>query len=618
MAPYVRSLLVFLFFLGACAAPKPVPPKKPSLPPPEVAHPKETAYLKRTFESAKPFLRLLDLSDQQAIDFPTLKTRLLAEAKLQKLSRQEIKDGLFWLNYLENKAARIKMFYRVPGEKAELVTAKGFLQRGRAWMPPVMAAMWDHCQHRVEAGSRVHLNTLKGWQSPAYVAWEMGQSQSDLPTTLKKVGLPFYTNRHQQRPLIQASIGTIEGRGVAQRLAKRCGEFGFSLDQGKNIAFIGDELLYQPIFASAQLPPDLAQPLEQALHEAQFYPSPQGLKVILAMAFKESSLLWNPSVNEIKKKSLREQFHKVLGPTEVGWGRFLTGLMLDKKLEQEKEALTKRLLEITEPKSHATEYDVYLWSHQAAQLLDQLMDKYSSLAKLGSQALNLEARLRRLRYEPQTFGLWQVNINHLVEKLNQNPELSARFPEVFIKGQVDRHGLIASLSGLKKAPLNKTRTLTLIFLTKIKPRYLDHQQGHPHDLLFFAAENLTGELSTFRAAIQLRLSYKLKRPVSADGDLAFYKPYSLTIDWTHQSQTQWFLLRYALDNKKAWGKTSPKALVTQLCEAQLRSDLLKNPLYLRLMGPTAGERAFPQIKSELYSQGPRSYGRRVLALAEQF
>jgi len=151
------------------------------------------------------------------------------------------------------------------------------------------------------------------------------------------------------------------------------------------------------------------------------------------------------------------------------------------------------------------------------------------------------------------------------------------------------------------------------------PRYFTHLNGSNLDLLFFAAENLAGEFSTYRAATQKEINRKLKTNLSLDGDLAIYYPYSTKINWQKQSNSQKALLKY-IQTIRGTLKTrqSNTRLLMDICLAETKTKLFQSLVYKALFSKKGGVRIFPEIKSDLYSESPKQYGYKVIKLAGNY
>ncbi|MDT8447055.1 MAG: hypothetical protein RRB13_09230 [bacterium] len=605
-----RSTVQTLFLCGlfllltACAprrAPKPTPPLPPKIPA------AQQTSLQEAYQKALPFLRASPKVDPN-LNFDQLRRQLRQAAK--GLSKAQIEDGLYWIKLVETQPAPLAALAGLSLKASEPVEKAHWTQSASgAILPPDSASLWRHCRlaFTMQKGGQVHL--AAGWQSPAALTWQMAQGPGSLRASLQRWGLPGYSPFHSAQPPLAYKIDS----GNANDLIQLCRPLGLEA-QGPFLRFIGLEALYQPILT--KLPPELAEPLRTGLERASFYPSPEGLRVILSMGFKESSLQWDPALTLPKKQEMRDQFLAVLSTTESSWGAALTQMVLSKRLLNQKEQLATELRQILEPKKRSTEYDFYRWTRKANRFLKELLKEHGQLAKLGSKFLDIEKKLGRLEKEPQTFGLFQLNVNHLAEKLARQPRLARRFVPVMPRGQPDRDALVRSLSGLPHAPLNLAQTFELIFRAELAPRYRDHLRGEPGDLYYFAAENLTGPLSTYRTAIQARLSETLRRPLTLDGDLAFSLPYSRRLDPKRRSNSQKALLAFAKSRAKEL--KNPDKEVLKLLKTTRYDQLAQTPLYQLLMKDHLGERQYPQISSELYHQTPRSYASRVLKEARQF
>ncbi len=148
---------------------------------------------------------------------------------------------------------------------------------------------------------------------------------------------------------------------------------------------------------------------------------------------------------------------------------------------------------------------------------------------------------------------------------------------------------------------------------------MNHFQGDKKDLSFFIAENMSGEMSTYRAAIQQELNKKIGSKLVEDGDLTFYLPYSTKINWSRRSKTHQTLLQFVHKHQYYFEPpVNPPKLLKELCRAGSLTQLEHLELYVKIMGKKIGLRIFPDIKSSLYNQTPYDYARIVIKKARLF
>ena len=588
-------------------------PKEPA--PLPMGDPEETAALSQAFAAALPSFSGME---EPALDlsWEGLKGGIKKNAQAKGLTKGQTEAGLHWVNQMEKDPGLLARTFGLDPKASLPLPNSAVTAVGSVWLPYGVASMWQHCQLQFKRETGLALELTQGWHSGAYQLWALAKVSTSLSQGVRSFGpLGPFGPSGIRAPLGYRLEAPPEGMESARTLLfGHCINFGLEESGPNQLTFVGPEALYRP--SLAKLPEPYGPEFLAALEMSHFYPSPEGLRGILSIAFQESSLVWDPALTDEKKQAIREQFLLPMAAAAAGLGGTLSQMVLPQRLVEEQSKLATDLVALLGRRS--TEYDFYRWTRQTNQFIKEMMAEYGGLAQWGSQFLHLEQKFKRLEYEPQTFGLWQLNVNHLSERISGNSALRHKYPALFFKGgNLSREWLIESLSGRPKAPLNRIQTLSLIFESALGPRYLDHFLGQKEDLLYFAGENLTGELSSFRAAVQVRLGEVTGAKLTFDGDLAFSKPYSRQLDHSRTSQTQKVLLAYAQGQKKALS-VSPQKAVTELCSASRRSELMASKLYRLLMKGRMGQRVFPKIRSELYQQSPYSYGNRVLKRAENF
>ncbi len=362
----------------------------------------------------------------------------------------------------------------------------------------------------------------------------------------------------------------------------------------------------------------LAKKFLMAIKVTNFFPSPEGLEAIMAMGYQESSLLWDPKIYPHKKKKIKKKFQETWIRLDSEFINHDTGGLLCEELKAERKNLENELAVITDPKNKGiTEYQYYLWTRKLHRFFNKVIKAKPGIVKIGKSYSNIDAMVNRIAHEPKTFGLWQINVNNLKERLELRSDLVNKFPRLYLNQDsqrvVDRDGLVACLSGTPNAPLSKQKTLELIIYAFIIPRYNNHLRGTPDDVCYFVGENLCGDFSSYRAPIQSMLNKKLNKNLVEDGDLSYSCPYSIQIDWSRESNTQKALKEFINTNKTYFSSpVQPDALVKALCEAVSWDQLQTLELYKVLMGKNAGQRMFPKIRSTLYGQSPEDYVKKVM------
>ncbi len=598
----------------------------------------ERQYLNLLFQkSRKVFLAMKHPLGYHRLTWQSLRRMVKETVRETGFSSALEQSSLQWVDFLEKESSRLISLYRLPYQlqSTRQNLKLGFIKSGDALVTPALQSMWQHCKLNVEDRlPGFSLKLISGYRSPAYEAVRLTRSSASLEKSLKAIAPPYF-NRHQ-RGVPDITIELITGKGAHKKgrewetLSQVCQPFGFTLTlvkAGKNegeLGFVGIEQLYRSTFSSDLIPPRTKRDFFNAMTKTGFYPSPTGLRVLFAISAQESSVSWNPRLNKPKKAEIRNKFNRILENIEAGFGGKVSDMFFSKVLIKEKNRLIQELRRITDPGNRRIrEYDFYLWTLKTRHFLTHLLEENRNLTRFGQWLFKIKQFADQIQYEPQTFGLWQINVNHLIERIEDHHQLRRRFPEIFYKNgelwKVDRARMIDILSGKSNSVLDRQRTLELIIHTYLQPRYQRHLLGHQDDLKFFIAENVAGEMSTFRAAIQQQLNERMESGLILDGDLSFYHPYSTRIDLKRASNTQnafrkFIQLRYPYFKRPV---DAEKLLLT-LCEASSWEQLQRSELYRRIMKKKRGQRIFPEIKSQLYQQTPRTYAEIVLKKSKLF
>ncbi len=594
--------------------------------------------LRLLFRQSQPVFHAMTVTPKNhRLSWKSLYELIEETAARNRISVDQKQHALQWVGYLEKNSRQLINLFRLPyiWKSPQNRRSLDFVRNGNALLTPVLNSMWQHCKLNFE--NRLpdwQINLISGYHSPAYEAFLMMQSSKTLDDVLRKTAPPNF-NRHQRAiPDItlllsgkRAQVPTIKHW---EQLHQICNPFGFTAgdvlqkNQKAELRFVGVERLYQSTFSSKLIPEKTKKNFFSAMQRTGFYPSPDGLRVLFAISAQESSVSWNPRLNKRKKEDLKKKFNRILVNIENAFGETVSELFFSVALNREKLLLVAELERITNPRNRRIrEYDFYLWTQKVRRFLDQLLKENRKLTRFGQWLFKIEQFAEQIQYEPQTFGMWQINVNHLIERIQSFRQLRRRFPEIYSKSgekwEVNRTRLIDVLSGMPTSILDRQRTLELIIHTYLQPRYQSHLQGHENDLMFFIAENVAGEMSTYRAAIQRELNNRIGSHLIPDGDLSFYYPYSTRIDWNRPSNTQIIFQKFIQKRYAYFSRpVDAKKLVQDLCEVKTWRKMRESELYRRIMRKKRGQRAFPQIKSELYQQTPLSYARIVLKKSQLF
>jgi hypothetical protein len=592
---------------------------------------------KSLFQKSRRTFFLLNFRGKHHLTWKEVRRGIYNLQRYQKISSQEAKSTLKLIQFFINQRRKVGTIFHTPFQYQGVHSIpKKLIWVDQGWILPEMKSMWEHVKAEFyQKFPKYSLKIIAGYQTPAYQLYQVSQHSGKLVDVLKNIPPPYYSFHSKSIPSItvDAFVGgksAILSREYLafRKIAQKYGFYSFAKKQQSYLTsgdfyFIGLKKLYQKVLSSKRVPSQFSKEFFAAMKQQEFYPSPEGLAIIFALSYKEASFQWNPRLNGKKKKEVKAKFYQNFAKITDGVGGFISNLFLSKSFKKEKKQVEKELLRITNLKNYKiTEYDLYQWSQKTYRFFQGFIKKNQKVVNLGSFFFNVQEALQRLEKEPQTFGLWQINVNHFVDRLENQTFVQKKFPEFLIPKtkKVDRHGLVQALSGVHQK-ISHQKTLALIIQAYLKPRYQNHLQGNSSDFHFFIAENLGGEMSTYRAPIQKQLNEEFKQlpHLAVDGDLAIYHPYSIKINWMKTSNTQKRLLYFINQNLTLFERDFyPKDLIQALCLADSWKKLKKSKLYLAIMKNRAGLRSYPQIKSSLYSQSPKNYVGKVLKIIQKF
>jgi len=631
--------LIIALLLIACAKPEKPKPTTVQIQkkiPQTTAAERRRKQLESLFKDSHKLFQSIPLPTSADINWSTLTKLVNLYGAKNNYSKKNINNAHKIIRTLKQGRRNLKksFHFKWNWQGLRVPDSSLFIKRGPVLGSIELFSMWDHCSLELQNHSfPLYFELKSAWQSPAYQALLLLKSANTLRVAFEKIPPPFFSAHQKLLPAITIKVKPHKNAKVNWKpFDQSCRQFGFvptGTLSGRNqqeYLFIGVKKLYSKLLNSKRIPQELLDNLLDALYQGNFFPSVKGLETILALSEKESSFQWNPRVNRIKKKSLKKEFDSTIFDKKNGVSSYFVDLLLSKDLLKQKSDLIEDLEKITDIKNpHVTEFDIYLWSRKALDFIHGVMNRYDQSSKVGSFFFDLNTRLKHLEYEPQTFGLWQSNVNNLLQLLQQKKTKAKKYPEIFNKGKIDRHQLVRALSGLPDSMSHK-KTLSLLFETTIKPAYYNHLQGEEDDLNYFASENLVGKMATYRATIQKKLNEFLKTNLTIDGDLAHYYPYSLQINWDRRSNSQLALYKFIFKNKETLLKGLDSSqlgeeadqLIREICQASTKEELFRSKLYRAIMKGEIGKRIYPKIASRLYGQTPEDYAEKVFKLASQY
>jgi len=599
---------------------------------------KERVHLDNLFRESRDVIASLNMTEAMAnVSWPELGRLLKARGDDDQKLKKPVKNAQALIDILRQKHHILESQYEFDFERLpEIETFPAvYIRYGGIFLTPGMASMFDHCRRYFQkAKPDWEVKLLAGYRSPAYQLYLLSKEKGTLSQALRNTAPPYYSRHQLAIPDIKIRLipngESADPRIVWPSLGNICQRFGLTLhsDQPEDfeteLRFPGIKNLYQVILSNELIPEQIAADFEEALIRAGFYPSPEGLQVIFALSAQESTIQWNPRLNESKKSFLNKRFYHSFASINSNLGESVAKLFLPSEYQQQKRQLIEELERITDPEEkRIREYDVYLWTRKTHRFLKQILIDNKQIGQIGQWFFELRSMTDQLFYEPQTFGLWQINVNHLLERIIARPRLRRRFPELFYRTngewKVSRNWLVDALSGVRSSPLNRQKTIELIVRIYLKPRYLNHLHGDKDDMLYFIAENMGGEMSTFRTAVQYELNRNLGSTLRLDGDLTYYLPHSIKIDWSRQSNSYIKLMEYIGTDPQRFNKPmNVKKLIDELCRAENWQQLKQSELYQHIMSDSEFVRRYPEIKSELYQQTPLGYAKKVMKKALLF
>jgi hypothetical protein len=583
--------------------------------------------LEQLFANSQPILSHLPIQNRQNISWDALINTLEKDVRFQQLSQKKQFDLKIWINIFRNRQFDLNQLFPnndliqhyYPNKTHLVKIDDGFVTKP-------MGSMWLHCKNQFlfsHPGTNIHL--VSGYFFPAFELYKLSQDYSKLSA---KRNNDFLTKNSHLRHITSKitiqlkSDDKASSNQTIRSLFKTCRNFGFSAyhhlkGNTYELFFKNILLTYQQILNTSGLSKSKFGDILSVLQKTDFYPSPNGLRVILALGEQESGFSWNPRLPQRKKNYLQRIYNNFENKINNRFWGGIANWFIPNDFNQQKDGFLKQFKSIINPLNNdVTEFDYYLWRKQVLALLEKSKTGQSSFSIFGHWLFDLEKVIRRLKFELQTYGPWQININHFQHYLSKHPTELVLYPEITDTANqqlsINRLSFIRSISGRPEAPLNRKRVLELLVNFYLKPRYQIHMLGDPEDLLFFIAEHLTGKLTTFKTALQKALNDQLGSDLYLDGDLVNYQPYSLSIDWDKTSQTQIQLNNFIGKNQKLFTKPiDNEKLINILCQAETWQELQRSELYLNIMRNQAKKRIFPKTRTNLYQQYPQQYSQKV-------
>lgn len=364
------------------------------------------------------------------------------------------------------------------------------------------------------------------------------------------------------------------------------------------LIFRGILSLYQEIADSGNYPVSIVNLFIDSFKRIGFFPSPEGLEVIMAICRVESVFRWDRLITNLEIRLLSQVFSPYFDFLNQEVFNDLVKFIISKDDYADLKQLITRFKVMIDVKTlDLSEYDVYKWNRDVSLYLTKLSTRYPFWYFITDLFFDLNENKNRLSELPRTFGLFQVNVEHFIEISEIHRRYSKEYLVKVISGKVNKE---------------KDLIMDLIFRYYIRPRYDSHLQGKKDDLKYFISEFQAGYLSTFKAAIQKKLNDIMNTKLIIDGDLAIYNPNSLTIDWRQISATQNVLTEFIKGHTNRFNKPiSINQLIKDLCLAKDYHQLKTTELYRVLMSAKKENRVFPDVKSHRYQQSNMQYVRHV-------
>lgn len=563
------------------------------------------------FRLSQKIFRTIDVGGKNLLTWEALTKEILKGDDHHSISAalaltDYFKEDSGHFRSLFGKGQRLQRGDKVP---AELILKNGFYHRGDK------NAFAQQCLKMLQIKyPEWGVTRVFGYISPPYQLYRLVNSGSSVEDALLFSYAPYNSNHTNRNPDIGFDVSNLSLSPIAfqKKVLRTCQTVGVRKSPFLKTTFqvLSANELYQASIRSEKVPHAIKNSLLKSFENLHFYPSTEAVKTILALGYQESGLSWNPKVGAYKMAALLRKFEKRIFHDYFGVGILIGKLLLNNDLKEEKSNLHKKLKVMKEKDGNSvTELDIYLWSRDLNKFFINLKRNYHRLYGIGNYVLDFEKIEKQLYHEPQTFGLWQVNVNHFQERLLRHKKYRSQYQELF-KGQPTsgelRDRLVHALSGNSEY-LSHQKTIELIIQLVFQPRYENHFTGLKEDLDFFAIEHLAGEMSTYRAMLQHVLNQKEGVNLIEDGDLAIYDPYSLKINWTQSSKTQKALRRWIEKNSPSWWKKHQKDKIRAICRSNTKDELLRDALYLDVMEKRRGDRSVPKIKSDLYKQSAKRY-----------
>jgi len=477
---------------------------------------KQIRHLERLFQKSRNVF--LSLHIQRAFDltWDDLIQRTIEISEKYEFSEEDVEAAFELVEFMRERALDLKKLfdlrkYKFQGKHEP--DTKHYVKVDGCLITPAMESMWYHTLLEFSH----HYPKMKpainsGYRSPAYQLYLLFGFEDSLGKTFTICAPPYYSRHNRPAPDISINMfykrdnmNNTRAFSVFKGIAQKYGFYpAYPGDKhlAREFRFIGADSLYKGILSNSNIPVQLSNDFYLAMKNTGFYSSPDFLRVIFALMKQESGMVWNPRLNRIKKKHIKGNFQKIFGESILSLHNIFSEVFLSKKMRDKKRKLSEELNDIIDPKNQSvTEYFLYVWSRKAYHFIKTIVEDHKNAISLGKIVVDVESILNRLAHEPQTFGLFQINVNHLMEKMKDNHEITKKFNKLYQRSNgrmiPNRDKIVVSLCGLTPAPLSRQQTLELIILAYIKPRYENHLRGRKDDVKLFIAENLSGEMSTY-------------------------------------------------------------------------------------------------------------------------
>lgn len=352
-----------------------------------------------------------------------------------------------------------------------------------------------------------------------------------------------------------------------------------------------------------------------------------------------------------EEKTFFETFKELVETKD--WPDIMTWLTSDEE-KKELNKIIEAYKELTIKANNPREFQVYELNRELADFFVRHLEKVKTLASKPKWYLppalqtlwyilyekEINKKILKLRSLPNSFWLWQKNVDFLIEDIQNMPwkewwMIIDDYPEL-INAKKDpdvdlRDFLVRSLSWVQWG-LSKWKTIKLLIQSDFLPCFNNHNLKNKdwtvisENIDYLIVENYTWKMSPFFAAFQYQLNTQFGGSLKIDWDLVYKWSNSRSINWekTHEESNSYRLIFEKFEsweilipwntskNRQTFDEYLWKMVLHKTYE-ELKKDPLYNsimwnvPIRWRRMIPTHWGREFVNDKKEKWILTPQMY-----------